>query len=197
MMEKYQIYNLALRVLGKRCTQADLALDPLPYEVEMCEAHYELAKLRALREHDWSFFVTTLAVDFTTDTPAHGYEHGYALPSALLAFVPDSGVSDYSIIGGIFYCNEKPDALYGIMDDCVETMVHPKDFDMLIAYALSYFLCPILAPGDQNASNTALQNYSWAQGSLLSLEGQQCREYYDRSATSLQGDTYTIAVGES
>lgn len=169
-MTKAGIYDLALRPLGKKCSEADLLLEEKPYEIEMCESFHAQAVLRALREYPWSFFITELDVDYGTDTPAHGFRHGYALPSGMLSLVPEKDAPPFRVIANVYYTDSPTSVLYGIMDGCVDSMDHPLDFDMLVAYSLSYLLCPILAPGDQNASALALQGYSWARGTLMDIE---------------------------
>lgn len=180
-MKKWEIYNTALHVLGRSCTEADLDFDPPAAEIDCCNVCWPQARMRALREHNWSFFIERLSIDMSSeaDIPGHGYLHGFRLPDGLLALAPARNSSRFDVYGNVYYCNRKPaDGLYGIMDDCMDDMDHPEDFDHLVAYALAYLVAPILAPGDQKAADLAASGYSWVRENLMRLESNNNRKIF-------------------
>ena len=176
-MTRLQIYNMALRVHGRKITQEDLDATDKREEVLDCIESYESAQDKALSEADWPFFTSLLELDLTEDTPGYGFSHGYALPSGLYRHTPRAWEWAYEIHGGVYYTDAADPKLYGMLRaDCFDKADaaedtradHPQAFDNLIAYALAYDLCGYLSPNDQNLLSVALQRYTWALQQLKS-----------------------------
>lgn len=167
-MTRLELFNLALSLHDRQITQADLESPNPPKEVRLCVTYQPVALSKALHEADWSFFTKRLDVDLSDDVAGWGYSHGYLLPADLYKHVP---VNDepFQIAGGRYFTNEGSPVLYGIPRDCFETMVHPEEFDMLVASAISYEICGILSP-KSGLEQLALQQYSWLLAALTAAE---------------------------
>ena len=169
MMKLWQIYNVALHVLGRSCTEQSLSQAPLSTEVEYCNTFYPQACDRALAESDWSFFIRPIPIPEHLERTGCGGKFSFKLPYGLEKLVPARDSGPYQVLGGYYLSDKTPGELYGIFDDYME-MDHPRTFDNLVAYALAIILCPILAPGDQQMYQAAMQNYAWCLGSLRQAE---------------------------
>ena len=179
-MKLWEIYNVALHVLNRSCTEESLSQDPIPTEVEYCNTFYTQACDRALAESDWSFFVRPIPVPRDLPSVGRGRRFSFMLPYGLEKLVPSPEAGPYQILGGYYLADEMPQELYGIFDDYME-MDHPRMFDNLVAYALAIILCPILAPGDQQMMQAAMQNYAWCLGALRQLEASNnSKEFLNR-----------------
>lgn len=167
-MNQLEMFNLALSLHDREITQADLDSMTPSKEVRLCKIYQPVALIKALREMDWSFFTQELAIDLSDDVPGWGYRHGYLLPENLFKHVPVSD-NPFQIAGGRYYTDASKPSLYGIFKNCFDTMKHPDEFDMLVAYAISYEICGIMSP-KSGLDQLALQQYSWILAALTTAE---------------------------
>jgi hypothetical protein len=167
-MTQLEIFNLALSLHDRAITQEDLdSLNPSK-EVRLCKTYQPVALIKALRELDWSFFTQKLTIDLSDDVPGWGYLHGFPLPENLFKHVPIND-DPFQIAGGRYYTDTSDPILYGMFKACFDTMEHPDEFDMLVAYAISYEICGILSP-KSGIDQQAVQQYSWILGALTAAE---------------------------
>lgn len=167
-MTQLEIFNLALSLHDRVITQADLdALNPSK-EVRLCKTYQPVALAKALREMDWSFFTVKLAIDLSDDVPGWGFLHGFLLPDNLFKHVPISD-EPFQVSGDRYFTDSEQPVLYGMFKNCFDTLEHPDEFDMLVAFGISYEITGILSPRS-GIDQQALQQYSWILGALTTSE---------------------------
>ena len=168
-MIELDLYNITLSLFDREIAQADLDSATPSKEVRLCRRYFPLAKLRAMREFDWSFLVVKLQIDTSDDNGGGcGFLHGYRLPSGLLKVVHAFSDFPYEVAGGRIYTDIDNLVVYGIMDDLPESHV-PQDFYELIAYALAFQIAQLLVP-EGKMDQITLQKYTWALNGLVSAE---------------------------
>jgi hypothetical protein len=167
-MTQLEIFNLALSLHDRVITQADLdSLNPSK-EVRLCKTYHPVALAKALREMDWSFFTEKLAIDMSDDVPGWGFLHGFLLPDNLFKHVPISD-EPFQVSGDRYYTDNEEPELYGMFKNCSDTLAHPDEFDMLVAFGISYEICGMLSPRS-GIDQQAVQHYSWILGALTAAE---------------------------
>lgn len=168
-MKDWEIFNIALHCMGRSCTKEQAEAEHPSTEIDYCRTYLPHARLRALSESDWSWFLVPVPIDEENDVPGLGYRHGWMVPFTVLHLAPPKDVASYQFLGGRFYADRRPKALLGVPEYYTE-LPHPEDYDWLVAYSLAAVIAPLLAPGDGNVMNVALQGYAWALGNCRMLE---------------------------
>lgn len=168
-MDDLDLFNIALSLFDREITEADLDSKTPSKEVRLCNKYLPFARLRAMREFDWSFLIQELELDLNDDVGGfQGFAHGYKLPENLLKIVPSDTSTPFQVTAGRLFIDIDNPKVYGIMKDLPEEHV-PDDFYELIAYALAYQIAPLLAPGGK-MDQVTLQKYTWALSGLISAE---------------------------
>ena len=167
-MTRTEIYNIALRQHGKKCTQEEVLSQTPPYEVELCNTYYDAAVRKVLGESDWAFILRRVEASDCEDRPQGRWAHGFVLPPFTLRV---SGISTkpYQIIGRTFLTNEADPDIY-IIPNWFESEMAPDDICQLIGLALAYGLCGILAPANNAIAQLIIQNYSWILQPMITAE---------------------------
>lgn len=169
-MTKTEIYNIALRQHGKKCTEAEVKSDTPPYEVQLCNTYYDAAVQKVLGESDWSWLVRRVDLEDCDDEPSGKWAHGFTLPFGF-SRVSDLSTKPYQVINGHFYTNEDDPEIYIVPSEFYfNCEMAPHNICQLVGLALAYELCGILAPADNAISNLILQNYSWILQPMISAE---------------------------
>lgn len=168
-MDDLDLFNIALSLFDREIAEADLESKTPSKEVRLCYKYLPFARLRAMREFDWSFLIQELELDLDNDVGGFlGFLHGYKLPENLLKVVPGDNPNTYQVTAGRYFTNVDNPKVYGVMKELPEEHV-PDDFYELIAYALAYQIAPLLAPGGK-MDQVTLQKYTWALNGLISAE---------------------------
>lgn len=168
-MTELELFNITLSLFDREITQSDLDSATPSREVRLCRLYLPFAKVRAMREFDWSFLVVQLPLDTSDDDGgSRGYLHGYRLPEGYLKVVHAFTDFPYEVSGGRIYTDLEDPMVYGIMEELLSEYV-PKDFYELVAYALAYEIAQLLVP-DGKMDNVILQRYTWASSGLISAE---------------------------
>lgn len=167
-MTDLDLFNITLSIFDREIEQADLDSATPSKEVRLCRRYLSLAKLKVLREFDWSFLIEKLQVELSEDGGLGEFLYGHILPEGLFKVVKINIDYPYQVLGNIFYSDRDKPTLYGIMEDFKEDNA-PEDFYELIAYALAYQIAPLLAP-EGRFDEVVLQKYSWALNGLISAE---------------------------
>jgi hypothetical protein len=167
-MTDLELYNITLSIFDREITQDDLDSQTPSKEVRLCRRYLPLAKLKVLREFDWSFLIEKLQIELVERGGYKGFLYGFLLPEGLLKVVRNETDYPYEVIGNILYTDIDNPTIFGIMEDFKEDHA-PKDFYELIAYALAYQIAPLLAP-EGRFDQVVLQKYSWALNGLISAE---------------------------
>ena len=161
-MTKLEIFNKALAQHGKKCTQEELDSSNPPTDVEACQRMYDQAIEDVLAEHDWSFCVVPIELDYEDDEPYGLYRHGYRMPANIIRVARKSSENKYPffISGGRLYTSEEKPQLWGVLMSSIIMDVAPRDFCNLVALWLGFLVATIISPGDSNLTQRILQNYS-------------------------------------
>jgi hypothetical protein len=168
-MTELELYNITLSLFDREISQEDLDSATPSKEVRLCKRYLPLARIRAMREFDWSFLVVRLQIDTTDDDAGYrGFTHGYKLPQGLLKVVHAFSEFPYEVAGGRLYTDVEDPVVFGIMEELPVEHV-PMDFHELIAYALAYQIAPLLVP-EGRMDQVTLQKYTWALNGLISAE---------------------------
>ena len=167
-MTRTEIYNIALRQHGKKCTEAEVKSDTPPYEVQLCNTYYDAAVQKVLGEVDWSFMVRKVEVEDCDDEPMGKWKHGFSLPPFYLR-VSSLSTKPYQVINRHFLTNEDDPDIY-IVPSFFECEMAPNEICQLVGLALAYELCGILAPADNAIANLVIQNYSWILQPMIAAE---------------------------
>jgi hypothetical protein len=168
-MTELELFNITLSLFDREITQEDLDSPTPSKEVRLCKLYYPLAKLKAMREFDWSFLVVRLQLDTSDDDGgSRGYLHGYKLPEGTMKVVQAFSVFPYEVAGGRLYTDVDNAVVYGIMKELPTEHV-PDDFYELIAYALAFQISGLLVP-DGRMDQMILQRYTWASQGLISAD---------------------------
>lgn len=168
-MTDLELFNITLSLFDREITQADLDSVTPSKEVRLCRKYLQFARLRVLREFDWSFLVVRLQIDVSDDLGGYrGFLHGYKLPAGLFKVVHAFSDFPYEVAGGRLYTDLEDPVVFGIMEEIPIADV-PADFHELIAYALAYQIAPLLAP-EGRVDQVTLQKYTWALNGLISAE---------------------------
>jgi hypothetical protein len=168
-MTDLELFNITLSLFDREITQADLDSVTPSKEVRLCRKYLQFARLRVLREFDWSFLVVRLQIDVSDDLGGYrGFLHGYKLPAGLFKVVHAFSDFPYEVAGGRLYTDLEDPVVFGIMEEIPIADV-PTDFHELIAYALAYQIAPLLAP-EGRVDQVTLQKYTWALNGLISAE---------------------------
>lgn len=163
-----EVYNIALKQHGKRCTTEEVESLTPPYEVELCASGYGAAVHRVLGEFDWSRFTVPVIYQELLDFPKGKWAHGYLLPQGILRIVPRS-TKPYDLIGNVYLTNEDHPAIFAIMDnfDCESA---PDDFCELVGLALAYDLAGIICPPESPVLTMIMQKYSWTLQRMIAAD---------------------------
>jgi len=167
-MTTLELFNIALSLFDREIDQEDLDSNTPIKEVRLCKRYSELAKLKVIREFDWSFLIEKLQIELSNEGGYKDFLYGYILPEGLVKVVNFESDLPYQVIKNILYTNAFNPTVFGIMEDFNEEHV-PLDFYELIAYALAYQIAPLLAP-EGRVDQVILQKYTWALNGLISAE---------------------------
>lgn len=168
-MTELELFNITLSLFDREITQEDLDSSTPSKEVRLCRLYQPLAKIRAMREFDWSFLIVRLQLDSQDDIGGFAeYLHGYKLPEGVFKVVHAFSDFPYEVAGGRLYTDVDDPVVYGIMDELPSEHV-PQDFYELIAYALAFEIAQQLVP-DGRMNEVILQRYTWASSGLISAE---------------------------
>lgn len=167
-MTRTEIYNIALRQHGKRCTEQEVTSEDKPYEVRLCDDVFRSAVHKVLGEHNWSSRTVPVYYDKDFDFPERGWRHGYLLPQGLLRVIPRS-TNPYLLMGTKFLTDEDDPVIYGIMDN-FDPEIETDDMCNLVGLAMAYELCGIIAPADNAIASMIIQKYSWTMAPMISAD---------------------------
>lgn len=108
----------------------------------LCNRNWAIIRDQVLRDHPWNFAVKRAVLAPTSDTPAWGFTHQFALPADNLRVleIRDMSTADYQIESGYILAND--DALYVRY---TRRVTDPNQFDALfvdtVAVRLAFELC--------------------------------------------------------
>lgn len=173
-MTELDLFNLALAPLGREISEAEYEGEDPSRELRLCRQHLALARIRVMREFDWSCLTVKLDMDWTDDEPGFGFAHGYLLPYGVFKIIGLAGDGPYRVVGERLYTDEDAPEVHGIMTGWPESGV-PEDLHELAAYALGYLVVPVLAP-EAKLEQLLLQRYTWCLGGLTSAEARNNRK---------------------
>lgn len=165
-MTLLEIYNIALKPHGKRCSESDLQAENPPYEVELCNTYYRSAVRKALGEADWPEAMRYVEPIEAQGIPKGKWAHAFLLPKNMTRVAVRS-TKPYDLAPGVFLSNSEHPEIYVISSqfDCEKVS---DGLCELVGLALAYILCGLLSPADNNISQVIMQNYNWTLSPMIS-----------------------------
>lgn len=179
-MTKLEVYNIALGLNGKRCTQKELDSENPPREVSACNLMYTVAIKNVLSETDWSFFVKPIDIDYTDDERAMGFEHGYFIPRRFDRIVRvGCNMSQFHLADNRLYTDDERPEVWGMpaVED-VDMEYAPVNFCNAVGIWLGYLISIQVSPSDANLGNRILQIYSAQLSTMMRAETNGSNDNY-------------------
>lgn len=153
-MNSIDICNLALGMLGMpRIT----SFEETNNNARLCADFFPVLRDRLLREHFWSFAVTTAVLpELQEISPYRDYAKVFSVPADSVRVVGISGDEEYIIAGNKIYTNCSPCTLV-----YVSSVEDPELFDSAFSGCLQYLLAAEI--GAANTRDPNLVNYYMSQ----------------------------------
>lgn len=195
MASDTEIANLALGHIGVSQTIQDLTTDTTN-EAKAINRYFDTARREILREINWPFATTTLALAEIEEDPTTEWGYSYSYPSdcirAIRIFSGTRNETDTSWVafrvhdgGGVnVIYTDQDSACLEYTKDMTDPQLYPDDFKMAFSYLLAFYVAPTLMTGDPfKLRDAAGQLYrAWVRKAAANAYNESPRENKPKSA---------------